>query len=165
MSKIHPTAIIYDNVIIHEGVEIGAYCVIGAPAERNGEWESKGVEILPNAKLHGFNTVDAGTEVTTIIGSEVQMLKHAHVGHDAYIGYGSVLSCGARIGGHAHLQKYVNIGLNATVHQWKHVPTGVMLGMNSTITKKKDLQPYSIYAGVPARYIGENKVLKQRLEL
>lgn len=162
-AEIHHTAIIYPNVVIDENVKIGPYCVIGAPAERDGEWEGKGVYIGRNAVLHGFNTVDAGTKIFTFIGDNTQLLKHAHVGHDAMIGQNCVLSCGSRIGGHADISDYCNIGLNASVHQWVKVPTGVMLGMNSCITKKTELGPYNIYAGVPARFIKQNTVLLKRL--
>ena len=165
-AKIHPTAILMGWVDIHEGVEIGPYCVIGANPERNG-WENEEgcVEIFDYAQLKGFNTVDAGSENQTFIGKRTKLLKHAHVGHDADIWNDVVLSCGSRIGGHAIIHNHCNIGLNASVHQWKEVPKGVMLGMNSCITKKTRLEEYAIYAGVPAKYIGENKVLKQRLGL
>lgn len=162
-ASIHPTAVIHANVTIEKNVRIGAYCIVGAPAERSGKWESKGVTINEGAILHGLNTVDAGTERRTQIGKNTQLLKQAHVGHDALIGNNCVLSCGSRIGGHATINHYCNIGLNASVHQWLEVPVGVMLGMNSCLTKKADCKKYEIWAGVPARYIKENKVLKQRL--
>ena len=164
-ADIHPTAIIYPDVTIGENVKIGAYCIVGAPAERNGNHQGKGVIIQKGVILHGLNTVDAGTENPTTIGRHSQLLKGAHVGHDAFLRHNVTLSCGAKIGGHAYIDEFCNIGLNASVHQIKRVPRGVMLGMNSCITKKTELKEFSIYAGVPARYIGENKILKQRLEI
>ena len=158
------TAIIYPNVIIEEDVYIGPYCIIGAPAERDGDWEGKGVIIRKGAKLHGFNTVDAGTENPTEIDENTQLLKQAHVGHDAYIGKNCVLSCGSRIGGHAKLSDYCNIGLNASVHQWLEVPAGVMLGMNSCLTKKVHLESFVIYGGVPAKKIKTNQVGLNRMK-
>lgn len=162
-AKVHPSCVIYENVVIEENVEIGPLCIIGAPAEKKGSEYNAGVIIKKGAKLQGHNTVDSGSLTSTIIHEGVWMLKHAHVGHDAFIGKDTILSCGSKIGGHATIHKNCNIGLNASIHQYKEVPEGVMVGMNSCVTKKLQLKPFTIYAGVPAKEIKENTVLIQRL--
>lgn len=160
--KIHPTAIIGDNVEIEEGVEIGAYCLIGLPPEHKGhQGEDKGVLIKKGAKLTGLVTVDAGTINKTVIGENSYLMKHSHVGHDAILGEEVTLACGAKIGGHAVIGRCSNIGLNATVHQLKEVPVGVMVGMNSTVTKKQTLKEWTKYAGVPVKEIGSNEAFRR----
>lgn len=160
-AKIHPTAIIGDNVTIDAGAEIGAFCIIGARAEHKDYWIKPlgRVWIGENCVLTGHCTVDASTTVVpTIIASGVWLLKHSHVGHDAFIGMNTVISCGAKIGGHAQIMANCNIGLNATVHQWVTIPKGCMIGMGAAVIKKTQMEPYCKYAGVPAKLIGENKI-------
>lgn len=165
-AEIHPTAVIYDNVEIGPNVKIGPFCIIGAPAEhRTFKGEPKGVKILDGAVLHGHNTVDAGTERDTIISFRSWLMKGVHVGHDAFIGDDCTLACHCLIGGHAHLESWVNVGLGAAIHQRVNVPSGVMVGMNAVITKKTELKAFHKFAGVPARNLGPNLHLMQQLEL
>lgn len=157
MTYIHPTAVIGPNVTIGEDVYIGPYCLIGFPAEWKGkENEDKGVVICDGARLTGLVTVDSGVEIVTIIGAYTYLMKHSHVGHDAYLAEGVTLSCGAKIGGHAVIGNNTNIGLNAVVHQKVIVPPGCMIGASAFIGKTLEMQPNSKYAGVPARYLGPN---------
>ena len=157
MTYIHPTAIIYPNVVIEEDCYIGPYCIIGAPAEWKGHEEvSKGVRIGAGSRLTGLVTVDAGVTGTTLIGPGSYLMKHSHVGHDAELWENVVLSCGAKVGGHAIIMEKCNIGLNAVIHQKVTVPKGCMIGASAFIGKKTILQPYRKYAGVPAKDIGEN---------
>lgn len=158
MTFIHPTALIGENVTIEEDVYIGALCVIGFPAEWKGwEHENKGVVIRKGARLTGLVTVDAGVERQTVIGEHAYLMKHSHVGHDAELKSGIVLSCGAKIGGHSVIGEYTNIGLNAVVHQRVIVPEGCMIGACAFIGKKTKLLPFRKYAGVPAKDIGSNE--------
>jgi len=157
MTYIHPTAIIYPNVVIEEDCYIGPYCIIGAPAEWKGHEEvSKGVRIGSGSRLTGMVTVDAGAERPTVIGKNCYLMKHSHVGHDAILCRNVVISCGAKVGGHTVIDVDCNIGLNAVIHQKVTIPKGCMIGASAFIGKKTILQPYRKYAGVPAKDIGEN---------
>jgi acyl-[acyl carrier protein]--UDP-N-acetylglucosamine O-acyltransferase len=153
---VHPTAIIYDNVVIEENVHIGPYCIIGAPAEWKGKESTKGVRIGYGSILTGLVTVDAGVEQTTFVGPKCYIMKHAHIGHDAFIYNDVTVSCGAKIGGHAIIGKNNNIGLNAVVHQKKEIPPNCMIGMGSVITKGLVMKAGMKYAGNPAKLLGEN---------
>lgn len=155
---IHATAVIGHNVTLGKGNYIGPHCIIGFPAEHKEHWEEPtgSVIIGNNCKFTGLVTIDAGTESPTIIGDNVWMLKHSHVGHDARIQDGVTISCGAKIGGHVIIGDNCNIGLNACIHQRVIIPQGCMIGMGAIVTKKTELQPNRKYAGVPARDIGPN---------
>ena len=171
MNYIHPTAIIGPNVEMGDNNYIGPYCIIGYPAEHKEFWPSpdygsqEGIEIIQfgkviignNNKFTGHVTIDAGTEYPTTIGDNVWMLKHSHVGHDSTVFHDTVISCGAKVGGHSHIEQGCNIGLNAVLHQRSLVPANVMIGMGAVITKKTELLPGMKYAGNPARCLGENK--------
>ena len=154
---IHPTAIIGDNVILGDNNYIGAYCIIGDPAEHKKFWgEKKGTVIIgDNNIITGLVTIDAGTEEPTIIESNCFIMKHAHIGHDCWIGSNVTISCGAKIGGHSIIKPYSNIGLNAVLHQFTTIERGCMIGASAFI--KGETEEFTKYAGVPARKIGINE--------
>lgn len=159
MSKyIHPTAVIYPNVILGKDVYIGAYCVIGAPAENLKTWgkDCFGVIIGDGAILHGHNTIDAGVERSTKIQKNTFLMKGVHVGHDAIIGKGSILAPKVCIGGYVELGKESNLGMGAIVHPRVTTGEGVMIGMGCIVTKKSVIHPYGKFVGSPAKCIGIN---------
>lgn len=153
---IHPTAIIGDNVILGDNNYIGAYCIIGDPAEHKKYWgQPKGKVIIGNGNMiTGLVTIDAGTEDITTIGNNCFIMKHAHIGHDCYIWDNVTISCGAKIGGHSVIKEYSNIGLNAVLHQFTIIEQGCMVGASAFF--KGISQEFSKYAGVPAKYLSPN---------
>jgi UDP-N-acetylglucosamine acyltransferase len=177
---IHPTAIIGDNVILGDNNYIGAYCIIGDPAEHKEFWieeekESitfnpkdyrtlkkviktcikKGKVIIGNNNIiTGLVTIDAGTEQTTYIGDNCFIMKHSHIGHDCTINSNVTISCGAKIGGHSVIGEKSNIGLNAVLHQFSQIKVGCMIGASAFF--KGESEPYTKYAGVPAKSLGQN---------
>lgn len=164
-AQVHKTAIIYPNCEVRENAVIGPFCIIGLPPESKGYYPNvnHGVIIEEGAILHGLNTVDGGTEYPTIIGAGTWLMKGVHVGHDACIGENNTLACHCLIGGFVDTAEYCNIGLGAAIHQRLRIPKGVMIGMNSTVTKKTKLKPFYKYAGSPARELGQNTYLIEKL--
>lgn len=158
-AKIHPTAVIGENVEIHANVYIGAYSVIGMPAEHKGYWgkPTGKVVIMEGCVISNHVTIDAGTEQPTIIKDSTWMLKGSHAGHDVLIEEDCVISCGAMIGGHAIIRRGTNIGMNAVVHQWVEIPEDCMIAMGAGIHKNTPVEPNSKYIGNPARIIARNK--------
>jgi UDP-N-acetylglucosamine acyltransferase len=170
-SRISPLATIGKNnifmegVIVREGVTIGdnnyfgPYCIIGDSAEKIGYFDKKGTVVIGNNNRFTKQvTIDAGTDYSTKIGDNIILLKNAHIGHDAQINDGVVLSCNVCIGGHTTVGSKTNFGLGAVAHQRLKIPEGCMIGMNSTITKKTALRAWRKYVGSPARDIGENAI-------
>jgi UDP-N-acetylglucosamine acyltransferase len=153
---IHPTAIIGDNVILGDNNYIGAYCIIGDPAEHKKYWgQEKGKVIIGNNNIvTGLVTIDAGTEVPTIIEDNCFIMKHAHIGHDCRIMNNVTISCGAKIGGHSIIGEGSNIGLNAVLHQFSIIKRGCMIGASAFF--KGESEPEMKYAGVPAKYLSPN---------
>jgi UDP-N-acetylglucosamine acyltransferase len=153
---IHPTAIIGDNVILGDNNYIGAYCIIGDTAEHKKYWDKpKGkVYIGNNNIITGLVTIDAGTEEATYIGDDCFIMKHSHIGHDCTIYSNVTISCGAKIGGHSIIKSNSNIGLNAVLHQFSIIQEGCMIGASAFF--KGETEPFTKYAGVPARNIGKN---------
>jgi len=153
---IHPTAIIGENVILGDNNYIGAFCIIGDPAEHKKYWgQEKGKVIIGNNNIvTGLVTIDAGTEVPTIIEDGCFIMKHAHIGHDCRIMNNVTISCGAKIGGHSIIGEGSNIGLNAVLHQFSIIKRGCMIGASALF--KGESEPEMKYAGVPAKYLSPN---------
>ncbi len=166
---VHPNAILGTNNIILEGAiicegvvlgdnnYIGPQCIIGDYPEKKGYFDKFGKVLIGNGNRFTKQvTIDSGTDGCTVIMDNTILLKNAHVGHDAKIANGVVLSCNVCIGGHTTVGENTNFGLGAVAHQRLSIPDNVMVGMNSTITKKTETKPGRKYAGSPARDIGSN---------
>jgi len=154
---IDTSAIIYGNVTIEEGVHIGPYCVIGAPAEYKGrEDRMTGVHIGKGTRITGMVSIDSGTMEKTYVGENCYIMKHAHIGHDARVENNVTISCGAKIGGHCVVEDNANIGLNAVLHQYVVVPKDCMIGASAFVGLKSQLDAGYKYAGVPVKCLGLN---------
>ncbi len=175
---IHPTAIIGDNVILGDNNYIGAYCIIGDPAEHKKYWDyeeeikdfgtlkiiEKGqikrglVTIGNNNIITGLVTIDAGTSKVTTIGDNCFIMKHSYIAHDCIIQSNVTISSGVRIGGHCIVKEYSNLGMNAVLHQFAIIEQGCMIGASAFF--KGTSQEFSKYAGVPAKYLSPNIIKK-----
>lgn len=155
--------IIREGAIICQGVElgnnnyIGPGCIIGDYPEKIGYFGKFGRVVIGNGNRFTKQvTIDSGTDHVTTVENDTIMLKNAHIGHDAYIRSGVVLSCNVCIGGHTEVGERTNFGLGAVSHQRLFIPSDIMVGMNSTITKKTKMERGRKYVGSPARDIGSN---------
>ena len=165
--KIHPTAIVYNNVVLGESVEIGAYSVIGAPAEIKGKkQEVKGmVYIGHNTVIREHVTIHSprSTHGETHIGVQCYIQAHAHIGHDCAIEDHCTIACFACLGGHSMIKNNANIALHAVTHPRTIVGEGTILGCNSFA--KGCLSKWSVYVGSPAKRIKANNHLRKKLNL
>jgi UDP-N-acetylglucosamine acyltransferase len=160
---IHPTAIIYPGVKIGNNVEIGAYCIIGAKAESLKHWnepERFSVVIGDNVKITGHVTIDAGTDHNTYIKDNAFIMKGCHIGHDALICDDVIMSPHSIVGGHATIGHRTNMGMGSIIHQRCIVPSDCMIGMNTTVTKKSQIEANGVYVGSPAKFIRWNNQRK-----
>lgn len=157
MNDIHETAVIYPGVTIGHNVTIGAFCIIGAPAEsKKHDGNGFGVVIGNNVTIHGHATIDAGTQRPTIIDDGAYIMKTVHIGHDAIIHKNVTISPHVVVGGFVEIHEETNIGMNATIHQRVTIPSKCMVGMSAVITKKTTLEPNTVLVGNPARTTRSN---------
>jgi UDP-N-acetylglucosamine acyltransferase len=156
--KIHPTAIIHENVELGEGCVVEAYVVLGSEAEHKAYFgkPKKRVVIGKNCVIREYVTVNSGTERDTVIGDNCTLLRGSHVAHDCIVGNDVTLSCNSILGGHSEVMDHANLGLGSVVRQRLVVGTGVMLGMNAVATR--NLKPWCVYMGVPAKLFKQNIV-------
>jgi UDP-N-acetylglucosamine acyltransferase len=164
MNYIHPTAIIYPGVVIGDDCWIGPYVTIGFPGESSTEpWAPRpsGRVIVGNgAVIHEYAHIQSGIYGTTTVGDGLILMAYGHVAHDCQLGDNVVVSTAAILGGHSVLEDRVNIGLNATLHQFSHIRKGTIVGAQSFF--KGETGEWEKWYGVPARHHGENTVGRER---
>lgn len=155
---IHPTAVIYDNVILGKNNVIGPYAVIGNIGECRGETERKGNVVIGNN-----NVINSGVTIDSPVRSELTKIGHncfimtkSHIGHDCILGDFVTIAPGAVVGGVCVLEDWVNLGINSSIHQRLTIGESAMIGMGSVVTK--DVKLFDVMIGSPARFLKKNHV-------
>lgn len=184
MNRIHPTAQLIGDVVLAEDNIVGAHAVligpirmgsrnwigpgvwIGTPGEQRGaahpaawdpsEADLAGVIVGDDTVIREGVSVQVSATRPTTIGSRCYLMTKSHVPHDAVIGDDVTVAVGAVIGGHSIVQEGANIGLNSAIHQYSVIGAGAMIGMGSIVTK--DVPPFAMAFGVPAKVRGVNRV-------
>lgn len=71
-------------------------------------------------------------------------------------------------GGNVVMGNYTAIGSNTVVMPNNHIPEGTVIGAMSFVPENFDFKPWSVYAGIPLRYVGprnKEQVLTQAAKL
>jgi sugar O-acyltransferase (sialic acid O-acetyltransferase NeuD family) len=119
---------------IHETAFVHASSTIGS-----------GAQIMPNATINCFVS----------IGEQAIINTSSTIDHEVVIGNGvHVMGCAA-IAGCVNVKDFATIGTNATILPYLTIAPHSIVGAGAVVTK--DTEPYGIYAGVPAKKIGENQ--------
>ena len=159
------------GVILQGRTTIGArnhffpYAVIGSiPQDLKYEGEPSRLEIGDGNTIREHVTVHIGTQGgadLTKIGSRNLIMAGAHVGHDCIIGDHCVLANYTGLAGHVIVEDYAILGGQTGVHQFVRVGTHVMTSGGSKVGK--DIPPFTVAQGYPARLRGVNHIgLKRR---
>lgn len=163
--SIGPGAVILGPCVVEDNVWIGPGAQIGAPPEmsdqpQNAAWagdlQHSGVRICDGAVVREGAVIHQGSYRETTVGARSWVLNRAYLAHDVLLGTDSTVSGGVSIGGHCVIGDWVNIGMNAVVHQRRVIATGAMVGMGTPVTR--DIPPFAKVYGVPPRLTGVNQV-------
>lgn len=182
MNEIHPTAIVEDSVRVGEGNIIGPFAVItGDVRIGDGNWIGAGVVIGAPPEVRSFdhrngtsagvvigsrNVIREGAQIhggwksATTIGDDGFLMNQVYVAHDGQLGHRVTLASSVLLAGHVAVGDGANLGLGTTVHQFRVVGAGTMVGMGSVVTR--DLPSYAMAYGIPARVYGANRVGLER---
>ena len=104
-----------------------------------------GCQIMPRATINKF----------TAIGNYTIINTNASIDHECLIGDGVHIMGSAAIAGRVIVENYSTIGTNATILPQLTIGEGSFIGAGAVVTK--DVAPYSVVAGVPARYVKKNE--------
>lgn len=134
--------------------------LIGEPPEARGVDQRASLQAYPpivcdDASIGAFVTIDAGTEKHTRVGCRTFLMKHVHIGHDAWIGDDCELAPGVVICGFAIIGERVKIGVNACVLPYVTIGCGAVIGAGAVVTS--EVPPHQCYVGNPARLIGPKR--------
>jgi sugar O-acyltransferase (sialic acid O-acetyltransferase NeuD family) len=138
---------------------------VGTPALRLRLWEKhsgrRGLEwpalIHPRADIGPSSIVgrgaciSSGSIVTTNVVIEEASLVNLNVtiGHDCYVGAGSVLNPGVAVSGRCHIGRGCLLGAGAVVLEHLSVEAGAVVGAGAVVTK--NVPAGATVVGIPAR--------------
>lgn len=105
-----------------------------------------GCQIMPCATIHKFTTVGDYTIINT----------NATIDHECIIGSGVHVMGNAAIAGLVQIGDYSTIGTNATLLPGIKIGEGSFIGAGAVVTK--DVAPYTVVAGVPAKVLRKNEL-------
>ncbi|WP_164990419.1 acyl-ACP--UDP-N- acetylglucosamine O-acyltransferase [Agromyces albus] len=187
MNAIHPTAQLTGDVRLGSGNTIGAFAVITGPVEIGDDnWFGSGVVIGAPPEVRGFahptdlaGSVDAagvrigdrnvvrehaqihqGSQRQTHISDDAFIMNQAYVAHDCRLDDGVTLASSVLLAGHVYIGSKANLGLGTTVHQFRSIGRGAMVGMSSVVTR--DVPPFAKVFGNPATVQGANLIGMER---
>lgn len=183
MNSIHPTAVIGDGVVLGDSNVIGPHVVLYGPLEiGDGNWIGPGVTIGTPPEVRGVDhgvqwesigsargivighrnvireqtLIHQGWQQATVLGDDCFLMNKVYVAHDTMIESGSTLASTVTMGGHVRIGAGATVGLGTVVHQRRFVAAGAMVGMGSVVTR--DVPPFALAFGTPARVRGANRV-------
>jgi UDP-N-acetylglucosamine acyltransferase len=149
-----------NNVIVGSDNYFYPYAVIGGLGEmglKGDFFNEEGVVRIGNhVTIREYVCIHSPVyRQETIIEDHAYLMNKSYVAHDCHIGKYAVLSSGVLLAGRCIVGEHANIGLGTTVHQRKCIGDFAMVGMQSVITR--DILPFSMVAGNPARIMRFNK--------
>jgi len=182
--EIQPFAIIGPHVKIGRGTLIGPHCVIEGRTtigENNRFFSGSQIGVLSQDLKHrpdlvGITTIgndnifrehvtvsastlsseeDEAIRITSI-GSGCMFMAYTHVAHDCHVGNGVIMANCASLAGHVDVEDKAILGGLSGIHQECRVGTLAFVGGLSRVAK--DVPPYMIVDGNPAKCCGPNTV-------
>ncbi len=118
---------------------------------------SKNAIIQKDLKIGENNVIYGGVylDFYGTIGNNNVIRPNTYIGHNFEIGNGVYISPGCNIAGYCKIKNLSFIGIGSTVIEKKTVSEETLIGAASLVIK--DTEPFSKYAGTPAKKIGEHK--------
>lgn len=181
---IGPYTIINDNVFIDEGTVIGAHCyidsntnigknnkigvgvVIGTPPQdKKYKNEKTFTKVGNNNIIREYVTINrgCGENETTYLGDNNYLMISSHIGHNAIVGSNCVLTNNVALAGHTVVEDYVILSGKVAVAQFIRIGKMAMIGGLSGL--RKDVPPFALASGIPARIYGINSIGLRRNEV
>jgi len=178
--EVGPYSIISEYVKIERGTKIGPHvqidrwttigedcqfffgCTIGNPSKdlKYGAWRSYAI-IGDRNIFREYVSMSRATaeEAATIIGNDNLFMNWVNIAHDCVIGNNVIMANLATLGGHVIIEDNCRIGAKTAYHQFVRVGTMSMSGACSYFSK--DVPPFTLSAGNPAKVRGLNLIARR----
>jgi UDP-N-acetylglucosamine acyltransferase len=185
-NKIHSSAIVEDSVILGHNNYIGPNAILlGKTSIGSDNWIGPGVIIGTGPEIRatsnsltnfsdtiGINigsrnvirentVIQSSFNSATKIGSDNYLMDGVHVGHDCELHDFITMAPKVTLAGHVYVHSNATLGIGASVHQQRVIGAYSMVGMNSAVTR--NLAPFGLYAGNPARFVKPNEFQIQNI--
>ena len=163
--EIGANTVLKSFVSLKDFVKIGERCTLfenvtlgGEPQDFGFKGEETWVRIGDGVTLRENVTIHraTGEGKETVIGNGCYLMEGSHVGHNAFVGEDVILANKVGLAGHVRIGEKTVLGGMAGVHQFVRIGSFCMVGGLSKIVK--DVPPYVMVDGRPARLFGLNKV-------
>jgi len=124
---------------------------LGIPDDRFAIFVHPMSYVAPNVSLEPGTVImpNACVSANSTIGKNSLVMVGATVLHDTVVGRYCHLAAQSCLGAHLNIGEGVHIGLNSTVREHISIGAFATLGMGAVLTK--NIGPYEIWAGNPAR--------------
>ena len=156
-TKVSAHAIIENWTTVGEGCTIGIGAVIGgAPQSLGYQGHCSSVRIGERTVVREYATVHRSKDANgeTLVGDDCYLMAYSHVGHDCVLENRVVVVNGANLGGHLLVEEGAFISAQVPVHQLVRIGRLSLIAPLSPV--RKDVLPYTIVEGHPARVRGLN---------
>jgi UDP-N-acetylglucosamine acyltransferase len=145
---------------IGERNQVFPYAVLGTvPQDKKYEGEPSRLVIGDDNIIREHVTIHIGTSGgggLTQLGNHNLLMAGAHVGHDCIVANHCVLANYVGLAGHVLVEDWVILGGQTGIHQFVRVGSHCMTSGGSKVGK--DIPPFTIAQGYPARLRGINQV-------
>ncbi|MGW6011279.1 acyl-ACP--UDP-N-acetylglucosamine O-acyltransferase [Streptomyces sp. NPDC055210] len=161
--RVQAHAVVHGSATLGAGAVVGVHAVVGGdPQDLKFDARAATRAVLgPGTVLREGATVHRSTgEEPTRTGSDCLLMGGTHVGHDCVLGDGVVVSQCAALGGHVRVGDHAVIGGGSGLVQWVRVGRLAMVGGLTKV--ERDVLPFTVVDGVPARQRGLNHVGMRR---
>ena len=163
-------SILRNHVVIESHTKLGAENVLypfasvgGTPQDRKYRGEETWCEIGDRNHIREQVTIHRGTATgggATRLGNGNLLMVGVHVAHDCIIGDEVTIANAVLLAGHVHIDSGATIGGNAAFHHFVSVGKWSLVGGLAIV--KKDVPPFLIADGSPARIRGYNQIQMSR---